>query len=130
MSQNSLCWIHLTDLTFFLTLGANPFERNIGQNIKIHLSLQIPYENTCDKLENTIDYGLVYKHLESQMQHLNGAYLLEYLAEQLLLSIGSHFSQIAQARIVIEKGYVPLPHFPGKVRIEAEKSYWFMPDAS
>jgi dihydroneopterin aldolase len=113
----------MTDLRFFIYLGANEFEKKIGQNIKIDLSLKIPYENTEDKLENTINYGLVYEYLEQKILELNGTELLEYLAEQILTSIGLEFKGILAAKIAIEKGYVPLKNFTGKVQIVVEKDY-------
>ena len=49
--------------------------------------------------------------------------LLEFLAEQVLNSIGENFKDIYAAKISIEKGYVPLKNFTGKVKIDAEKEF-------
>ena len=121
--QNNFCWIHLNNIKTFLYLGANEFEEKIGQNITINLSLKIKYEHTQDKLENTIDYGLVYEFILKYIERLNKVKLLEYLCEQLLNGIENNFPDILAAKISIEKGYVPLKHFTGHIFIEAEKEF-------
>lgn len=123
MDNSNTCWIHLQDLRFFLYLGANPHEKKIGQNIKLNLSLKINYENTFDRLENTLDYGLVVEHIKNELTKLNNVNLLEYLCEQLLISIGDQFKAIKAAKITVEKGYVPLENYTGNVKIEAEKYF-------
>jgi len=55
--NNELCWIHIRDVYTFLYLGANPHEQKVGQNLKIDLSVQVPYRNTQDSLENVVDYS-------------------------------------------------------------------------
>jgi len=122
-TTSNACWIHLQDLRFFLSLGVNPAEKKIGQNIKIDLSLKIKFEDTEDKIENTVDYGLVVDYIKSKLSSLQEVNLLEYLCEQLLNGIGEKFCEVLSAKIVIEKGYVPLENFTGKVRIEAEKEF-------
>lgn len=117
------CWIHITEIKTFLYLGANEYEEKIGQNITIHLSIKINYHNTHDKLENTVDYGAVYEHVIQKIKSLQKVKLLEFLVEELLNSIGKNFKNIVAAKISIEKGYVPLKEFTGKVRIEAQKNY-------
>lgn len=123
MENLSYGWIHMQDLHFFLYLGVHEAEQSIGQNIIIHLSLKIPYENTRDKIENTVDYGSVYAYLEQKIKELNKTQLLEYLAEQILNGIGLDFPGIFAAKIVIQKGYLPLKNFTGTVKFEVEKSF-------
>jgi dihydroneopterin aldolase len=121
--NQEFCWIHITDIKTFLYLGANEYEEKIGQNITIHLSIKIKYHETYDKLENTVDYGSVCEHIIQKIKLLGRVKLLEFLAEQLLNSIGENFKNVISARISIEKGYVPLKEFTGKVKIEAQKNY-------
>lgn len=123
MENLSYGWVHMQDLRFFLYLGVHDAEQSIGQNIIIHLSLKIPYENTQDKIENTVDYGSVYAYLEQKIKELNQTQLLEYLAEQILNGIGLHFPRILAAKIVIQKGYLPLKNFTGTVKFEVETHY-------
>ena len=125
MSQKSnYCWIHIENLKMFLYLGANPHEKKIGQNITMNLSLSIPYNNTKDLLENTIDYGMVTQTIENELKKLEQVNLIEYLCEYILDCIGKNFMEVKAAKVTIQKGYVPLPHFTGTVRIEAEKIYF------
>ena len=77
---------------------------------------------THDKIKYTVDYSLVHKYIIHKIKLLQKVKLLEYLAEQLLNSLGQHFKKIVAARITIEKGYVPL-EFSGTVKIEAYKEY-------
>ena len=125
LKKQEFCWIHITEIKTFLYLGANEYEEKIGQNITINLSIKIKYHGTHDKLENTVDYGSVCEHIIYKIKLLERVKLLEFLAEQLLNSIGEKFKNIAAAKISIEKGYVPLKDFTGKVKIEAERNYFF-----
>jgi FolB domain-containing protein len=124
MQSKNLCTVHLKDLRFFAFLGANEHEAKIGQNLKIKISLKMPFENTNDDLDNTVDYGKVFEVVKQHIDSLGAVQLLEYFAEQILTVIGSHFPKICWARIKIQKGYVPLPHFTGKVCFIAQKRYY------
>lgn len=119
----SLAWIHLENLKFFLYLGATKEEQSLGQNITLNLSLCIPYTNTDDKIENTVDYGAVYQFISEKIRSLNGVRLLEYFVEQLLEEIHTQFPKIKAAKIMVQKGYVPLKNFSGTSKIEVERKY-------
>ncbi len=121
---SNTCWIHLQDIKFFLHLGVNAQEKIIGQNITLNLSLKINFEDTKDKVENTVDYGKVIEHIKNHILGLKEINLLEYLCEQILNSIGSQFTKIQAAKICIQKGYVPIQNYTGTVKIEAEKTYF------
>ncbi|KAB8037573.1 FolB domain-containing protein [Silvanigrella paludirubra] len=122
-TDDQFCWIHISEMKTFLYLGANEYEEKIGQNITINLSIKIKYNNTLDKLSNTVDYGAVCEHIIHKIKTLEKVKLLEFLAEQVLNSIGENFKDIYAAKISIEKGYVPLKNFTGKVKIDAEKEF-------
>lgn len=121
--HNDMCWIHMHGLVFFTRVGANPAEKKIGQNLKINLSFQKKYLKTKDDLKNTLDYGNVYLFLEKKILELSEACLLEFVVEQILNDLSVQFEEISRARIVIEKGYVPIDSFAGKLSIEAERVY-------
>ena len=123
MNTRNLAWIHLENLKFFTLLGATPEEQSIGQNITVNLSLCISYLGTQDKLSQTVDYGEVYQVLQKKLTTLSRVYLLEFLAEQILLEIEENFPKIYGAKVMIQKGYVPLKNFSGTSRIEAEKQF-------
>jgi 7,8-dihydroneopterin aldolase/epimerase/oxygenase len=120
-SQN--CWIHVRGMSAFLYLGANPHEQKVGQNIKLDLSISIPYTNTNDDLSKTLDYGILVKEIQLYLESLGPINLLEFLAEQILDNIGFKYPGVAEAKIVITKGYVPLTHFTGSVSIEARRNF-------
>lgn len=120
---NKLCWIHIKDVYSFLSLGANPHERKVGQNLKLDLSVQMPYRDTQDKLSNTIDYSLVIRRIQEFIANAGEINLLEYLAEELLDLVGQEFPGIVAARIVLQKAFVPIAHFTGSVAIEAERRF-------
>ena len=117
------CWIHISEIKTFLYLGANEYEEKIGHNLTINLSIKVKYTNTNDSLDNTVDYGSVCEHIIQKIKLLHKVKLMEFLAEELLTSIGEKFKKILAARISIEKGFVPLKEFTGKVKIEAQKNY-------
>lgn len=123
LSSNDLCWIHIRDVYSFLNLGANPHERKVGQNIKLDLSLQIPYRGTKDKLSNTTDYSQIIKRIQLFIEEHDKVNLLECLAEEILDLIGKEFRGVFAAKLVLQKGFVPLPHFTGSIAIEALRVY-------
>lgn len=122
-NSNELCWIHIRDVYTFLYLGANPHEQKVGQNLKIDLSVQVPYRNTQDSLENVVDYSKIIERVQNYIEGLGRVSLLEYLAEQLLDLIEAEFKGVRAARIILYKAFVPLSHFTGSVAIDVERSF-------
>ncbi|NBW81596.1 dihydroneopterin aldolase [bacterium] len=122
-NDNELCWIHIRDVYTFLYLGANPHEQKVGQNLKIDLSVQVPYRNTQDSLEKVVDYSKIIERVQSYIQGLGRVSLLEYLAEQLLNLIETEFKGVRAARIVLYKAFVPLSHFTGSVAIDVQRRF-------
>lgn len=120
---HDLCWIHIKDVYTFLYLGANPDEQRVGQNVRISLSVRIPYRGTGDILARTTDYGRLIERVQEFIEGLAEVNLLEFLAEQVLDLIGAEFPTVHCARLTIQKGFVPLPHFTGSVAIEAERNF-------
>ena len=123
LSTQDLCWIHIKDVFTFLYLGANPHEQKVGQNIRIDLSVQIPYRNTQDQLAHTVDYGVVIQRVQNFIEGLGRINLVEYLAEQVLDLIGLEFPNIRAAKLVLYKAFVPISHFTGSVAIEVFRQY-------
>ena len=118
-----MCWIHIKDVYTFLHLGANPHEQRVGQNVRLDLSVRIPYRDTGDALARTVDYGKVIQRVQEFIEGLSQVNLLEFLAEAILDLIGREYPSVESARLVLHKGYVPLPHFTGSVAIEAERNF-------
>jgi dihydroneopterin aldolase len=117
------CYIHLKNLKFFIHIGAIPEENQLGQVITMHLSLKIPYSHTEDKLENTLDYEKVYNLLKSKVSSLDGIKLLEYFCEQILLELHHSFPLIKEAKLEVQKGFLPIPNFQGEVSLSVEKTF-------
>jgi FolB domain-containing protein len=123
LDKQEYCWIHINEIKTFLYIGANELEKRIGQNVTIHLSIKIKFLHTFDDLNQTVDYGDVIEHVIHKIKSLNRVRLVEYLAEQILNDLGEKFPKIAAAKLIIEKGYVPLKDFTGKIKIEAQRNY-------
>ncbi len=121
--KKEFCWIHMQKMPFFVYLGANVHEKKLGQNVEIDLSICIPFTHTQDRIEETLDYGLVYEFLLKEVPLLGNTYLMEYFCERLLDALGDKFPEIKMAKLSIKKGYVPLEAFPGKVKIVAKRKY-------
>ena len=121
-NDSEFCWIHIRDVYTFLYLGANPHEQKVGQNLKVDLSVQVPYRQTQDNLENVVDYSKIIERVQSSIEGLGRVNLLEYLAEQVLDVIQSEFKGVRTARLTLYKAFVPLSHFTGSVAIEVERS--------
>lgn len=107
----------------FLHLGANSHEQTVGQNVKIDLSIQIPYEGTQDKLSQTVDYGRIIERVQQFIEATDKINLLEYLAEQVLNMIHEEFNDVKAAKLTIHKAFVPIAHFTGSVAIEVFKEF-------
>lgn len=122
-NDSDFCWIHIRDVYTFLYLGANPHEQKVGQNLKVDLSVQVPYRNTEDNLENVIDYSKIIERVQSSIENLGRVNLLEYLAEQVLDVIQREFKGVRAARLTLYKAFVPLSHFTGSVAIEVERTF-------
>lgn len=123
-NDSQFCWIHIRDVYTFLYLGANPHEQKVGQNLKVDLSVQVPYRQTQDNLENVVDYSKIIERVQSSIEGLGRVNLLEYLAEQVLDVIQSEFKGVRTARLTLYKAFVPLSHFTGSVAIEVERSFF------
>lgn len=96
----------------------------MGQNLKVDLSVQVPYRQTQDNLENVVDYSKIIERVQSSIEGLGRVNLLEYLAEQVLDVIQSEFKGVRTARLTLYKAFVPLSHFTGSVAIEVERSFF------
>lgn len=121
--HDDLAWIHIQDVSLFLYLGANPHEVRVGQNIRMDLSVRIPYRGTGDRLERTVDYGILVERIQSFIEGIGKVRLLEYLAEQLLDLIEHEFPEIGAARLTLRKAFVPITHFTGSVAIEVAREF-------
>jgi len=121
--NSDYCWIHIRDVYTFLYLGANPHEQKVGQNLKVDLSVQVPYRDTQDNLENVIDYSKIIERVQTSIEGFGRVNLLEYLAEQVLDVIQAEFKGVRAARLTLYKAFVPLSHFTGSVAIEVERSF-------
>ena len=122
-ANSDFCWIHIRDVYTFLYLGANPHEQKVGQNLKVDLSVQVPYRGTQDNLENVVDYSMIIERMQSSIEGFGRVNLLEYLAEQVLDVIQSEFKGVRAARLTLYKAFVPLSHFTGSVAIEVERTF-------
>lgn len=122
-TNSDFCWIHIRDVYTFLYLGANPHEQKVGQNLKVDLSVQVPYRGTQDNLENVVDYSKIIERVQSSIEGFGRVNLLEYLAEQVLDVIQSEFKGVRAARLTLYKAFVPLSHFTGSVAIEVERTF-------
>jgi dihydroneopterin aldolase len=122
--ESEFCWIHIRDVYTFLYLGANPHEQKVGQNLKVDLSVQVPYRNTNDDLENVVDYSIIIERVQNSIESFGKISLLEYLAERVLDLIHAEFPGVRAARLTLHKAFVPLSHFTGTVAIEVERQFF------
>ncbi|MBX9703565.1 MAG: prolyl oligopeptidase family serine peptidase [Silvanigrellaceae bacterium] len=122
-NEPDFCWIEIKDVKVFIHLGVTPEESKIGHNICLDVSLNIPYKNTEDNIENTLDYGDFIELISTKIKQLNHVKLLEYLAEFIFEQIGLLYPKVRAAKIKIAKAYVPLKDFTGNVALFAEKVF-------
>lgn len=102
--------ISLEGLTFYAYHGVHDFERKIGNQFQVDITLYTDLEipSKSDNIEDTIDYEFVYQVIEEEMD--KASHLLEHVAHRIIESLKNRFPNIKQVAIKVSK------HNPGIYR--------------
>lgn len=100
--------ILLEGMEFFAYHGVYQEERENGQLFSIDLEIVTDYSKACysDKLDDAIDYVLVYELVKAEMAIPSS--LLENVAQRIIDSIRKNFEQIEGIKVKITKLQPPI----------------------
>ena len=113
--------IHLHNLKFFAYHGLYEEEKKTGNNFEMDVDVMADIHGAITKLEQTVDYAVVYQIIESRMKQPTA--LLETLVQDLADKIQEHDSRIKSVSISIKKLSVPIKNFNGIVGVSFKKEY-------
>jgi dihydroneopterin aldolase len=85
--------IALLGLEFYGRHGVMPEEGRLGARFVVDLWLEVPFEGKGDRLEETVDYALVYALVEEVVRHRR-FYLIEALADHLAEALLEAFPRL------------------------------------
>lgn len=100
--------IILEKMQFYAYHGCFAEERVVGTNYELDLilDLDISQAGKTDQLEHTLNYQLVYDVVKAQMAITSN--LVEHVAQRIVDSLLSNFSQINQVELSLSKMNPPL----------------------
>lgn len=115
--------IQLLGLEFLGYHGVYDFEKKEGNNflIDITVSFDKPGNAIHDKIDNTIDYEVLYKVVKEVMD--GSVNLIETLANDILLKIAERFSYIKFIEVSVAKLNPPIGGACKEARITVSKSF-------
>lgn len=120
--MNGQITLTLLDLRFFAYHGWYVSEAQQGQPFRVDLWVTYPEPAAqLEKLEQTIDYTIVYEVLKTQME--NPRKMLEDLAQSILNEIHERFPQVRALKIHIQKISPPVAGLDGRLGIELHRCY-------
>ncbi len=114
--------LSLLDLRFFAYHGWYASETQQGQPFQVDLWVTYPEPDTnLERLEQTIDYTVVYQMLKTQME--NPRKLLEDLAQSILSDLRNRFPQVLELKLHIQKISPPVAGLDGRLGIQLHRRF-------
>jgi dihydroneopterin aldolase len=104
-------------LRLWAHVGVLPFEREQGQwfELDLELAVDVAIAGRSDRLEDTLDYALLIRSLQSQARQIR-CQTLEHYAEMILERIAAEFGPVP-VTLELRKCAAPVPGFSGRVAI-------------
>ncbi|MCE4957960.1 dihydroneopterin aldolase [Macrococcoides caseolyticum] len=114
--------IFLKGMQFYAYHGVFEAENQIGQIfvVDVELDVDLKLAGETDDLEQTVNYGLVYEDIKSEMAIQSN--LLEHVAERIAKILFNHYNQIMALKVKITKMNPPIPGVYDGVGIEIYRS--------
>jgi len=115
--------IRLHNMVFFGSHGVFAEERKLGQRFIVNVTCETDpaKDATITHLEDTVDYTLVFAEIQHIMERKQ-YYVMEECANAILNAIFEKFPLIIQARVGIQKPFVPMSAVLDSVEIELERA--------
>jgi len=113
--------IYLNNLHFHAYHGLFEEEKIIGNEFIVNVEIGLSNEQIIDELNQTIDYSMVYKIIQDNMNIPTP--LLETLVSNISNAIYVYDNRIKEISIKIEKKHPPIQSFTGNVAVSLKKSF-------
>ncbi len=113
--------IYLNNLHFHAYHGLFEEEKIIGNEFIVNVEIGLSNEQIIDELNQTIDYSMVYKIIQDNMNIPTP--LLETLVANISNGIYVYDNRIKEISIKIEKKHPPIQNFTGNVAVSFKKSF-------
>ncbi|MCY0887504.1 MAG: dihydroneopterin aldolase [Alicyclobacillaceae bacterium] len=116
--------IRLRGLQFFGYHGVLPEETVTGQRFVVNLALRVDLRRAgnLDAVEETVDYGQVYRTVEEIVTSHPPKRLIEAVAESIATAILERFATVALVKVEVEKPGAPIPGIFDSVSVCIERS--------
>ncbi len=113
--------IRMKNMVFYGYHGVSESEKNLGGKFEIDLDLELDLKKACrtDNLEDTLNYELIYKTVESCI-NLKKFYLIEALANSIAESI-FHKYAVEKLTIRVRKPHAPVKGVLDTVEVEIQR---------
>ena len=100
--------IKLTDMHFFAYHGVMEQETKVGNSYVVNICMDADFSKACesDKVEDTINYALVYDLVKAEMT--KPSKLLEHVAMRIFKSVKFAFPQILNLEVRLAKNNPPI----------------------
>ena len=113
--------INVTDIPCYCSIGIDPEEKKMGQELVIDISLEIDSTKASktDNVSDTVSYVDVYKTVQKVGQSKSFS-LIEFLAEELASNI-LKLPLVLSVKLKVNKPHIPYKDFQGNVSVEVER---------
>ncbi|MBP1850993.1 dihydroneopterin aldolase [Rhizobium halophytocola] len=113
--------ITLKNCAFFARHGVFPQEEFLGQRFYVDAEFDLPAGEAVrrDLIDNTVDYGSVFKVIEEIVVHTRRE-LIEALAQDIADALLTRFPPIQRVRINVRKPSAPVPGILDYVQVSLE----------
>ncbi|MDD4516080.1 dihydroneopterin aldolase [Massilibacteroides sp.] len=100
--------IELKNIKLYAYHGVAEQERSVGNLFVVDILLTVPLEKAMqsDKLDDTINYAIVYDIVKLEMNIPSN--LLEHVAGRIINSLKQHFSQLSAIELKVSKLNPPI----------------------
>lgn len=106
--KNMTTRIELKNIKLYAYHGVAEQERSVGNLFVVDILLTVPLEKAMqsDKLDDTINYAIVYDIVKLEMNIPSN--LLEHVAGRIINSLKQHFSQLSAIELKVSKLNPPI----------------------
>ena len=119
--MTKLTTITVEKIPCYCSIGIDPEERKMGQQLLVDISVDIDSNNaiSSDNINDTFSYVDIYKTVQ-KIATSKPHSLIEALAEDIALVLLKH-SLVSKAKIKLHKPHIPYKDFQGNVSVEIER---------
>ena len=120
-TTNKITTINVEKIPCYCSIGIDPEERKIGQQLLVDVSVDIDSSSatSTDNINNTFSYVDIYKTVQ-KIGTSKPHSLIEALGEDIANALLKH-PLVIKAKIKVHKPHIPYKEFQGNVSVEIER---------